>query len=309
MKAYIDIVKKVLSDGIEKHPFRRREGQSVETPTIGLPNVVFSHEMKDGFPLLTIRKMPFRSVCVELEGFLNGVTDKRWYQERKCKYWQEWANPVAVENKIDDPAVLHSLDYTSWKKHYQSEITDLGPIYGYQWRSFNRHYDGYQACDQGDGVDFTDQVKYIVETLRKNPNDRRMVCSAWNPNQFKWMALPPCHFCWGVVVYGDTLNLWWTQRSCDLMLGVPSNICSYAILLKLLAKHSGLKEGNLSGLLCDCHIYSDHLDAAKELVTREPYKLPTVKLPDEFDFWKWDHNQIELIDYQCHSPLKMHVTI
>jgi len=314
MRQYLDIVKKVLHEGKWKSPVRKNEQTGEWEPvdggvrTLACPNIVFSHDMAEGFPLITTKKMAFRTMCVELEGFIKGITDKEWYQERKCKIWDQWANPEAVASMLERLKADH-LDHD--KKSVQKSLIDLGPIYGYQWRKFNKTYtQGFQNAEDGDWSNYTDQLKNIVETLTNNPMDRRMVCSAWNPNQIKYMALPPCHYSWNVTVIGDELNLFWAQRSCDLMLGVPFNIASYGLLLTLLAQVGGFKRGNLSGMLVDCHIYENQIEAAKEQVERTPSKLPELELrinskdlgnsyskTGKFDLFDWTYSDVILNGY------------
>ena len=267
MKSYLDIVQNVLDNGVWKD---NRTGFRTLT-TFG---EVFRHDMENGFPLLTTKKMAVKTLWVELEGFIKGITSKKWYQDRGCKIWNEWSNPT---NSDDD---------------------DLGPIYGFQWRRFN------QAYDENDEGCLTkhDQLQRIVTQLRNNPTDRRMVCSAWNPVQQSKMALPPCHVLWNVVAIEDKLNLLWHQRSCDLMLGIPFNIASYATLLVLLANEAGLKPGILQGTLADCHIYENQIDGAKEQLLRYPRKLPTVKMGHTF-IHDWSSEDIALVDYDPHPKI------
>jgi thymidylate synthase len=285
MKQYRDILRSVLNEGVRKQPVRvGADGKpvKVEHGTIGLPSMVFEHDMSQGFPLLTTKKVAFKSVCVELEGFIGGITSKKWYQERGCHIWDQWCNPQQVPEAVkngprDD---LHA---------YMKSVDDLGPIYGSQWRKF------------GDSLR-CDQLKTIADRLRENPYDRRMVCSAWSPQDIPYMALPPCHLIWNVIVYGDTISLWWGQRSCDLMLGVPFNIASYGLLLMLLAAHANLKPWKLTGILGDCHIYENQLDAAREQVEREPRPLPLLYTPNQ-DIFDWTHNHVDLVDYDPHPAL------
>jgi len=350
MIKYLELVQRILDNGTSKLPERKLEGgRKLDNGTIGLPNQVFSHDMKDGFPLITTRKAAIKSVCVELEGFIKGITSKKWYQERGCKFWDLWANPKEVEKfyrinyeephnrqreedrKIGtmafDSYFLPSLD--SVKPYIQQSVDDLGPIYGYQWRQFDQQYgkvptakirledDTFEEVPNFGRMNGTfvgnDQLANIVNTLKSHPDDRRMVCLAWNPNQLALQALPACHLGWNVTVYNNKLNLCWFQRSADLMAGVWANIASYAILLTLLAKHANLKPGNLTGILVDCHIYENQIENAKEQLKREPFTLPTIEIPnndgDNFDFWKWNHTQISLKNYQYHPSLKMEVTI
>ena len=252
-------------------------------------------------------------MAVELEGFINGYTSKRWYQERGCKIWDAWANPVEVQKHqyiqefgYDEAAPTEQLEaeYASRLKQAKRETDDLGPIYGYQWRQFGRQY--------GEEIDGTpygyDQLKSIVDKLHNSPYDRRMVCSAWNPQQEHLMALPPCHYSWSVNVTGKLLHLSWKQRSCDLLLGVPFNIASYALLQTLLCIEGGFSAGNLTGLLEDCHLYENQIDAAEEQLRRQPRALPTcvISWPDDrdFDIFKWTHNDVQFEDYNPHGKLE-----
>jgi thymidylate synthase len=335
MKQYLDIVQTVLNEGQWKSPVRKNQQTGKWEPvdggvrTLACANVLFSHNMSDGFPLLTTKKMAFKTLCVELEGFIKGITDKSWFQERKCKIWDEWANPEAAREHFDRANALAGGEPAEWnwenRKIAQREATDLGPIYGYQWRSFDQHYGEEPMCQDygGDGDEYweewiyqcaeingvpggTDQLKNIVDTLTNNPMDRRMVCSAWNPNQIHLMALPPCHYAWNVTVIGNELNLFWAQRSCDLMLGVPFNIASYALLLCLLAEVGGFERGNLSGMLVDCHIYENQIEAAKEQILRDPRPLPKLDIarePGPFDIFNWKYDEVLLKGYDPHEKL------
>lgn len=176
MKAYLDIVKKVLDSGIYK-------ANRTDIPTIMLPFQHFQHNMQDGFPLLTTKRMPLKVIAVELEGFLKGITSKKWYQDNGCHIWDEWANPLAVQNYITQYPLLKTPI-----KEIQKEYDDLGPIYPHQFRHFGACYD-----EDDDGpINGTDQITNIINILKTDPDSRRMVCSAWNPNQMSRMALPPC---------------------------------------------------------------------------------------------------------------------
>ena len=325
MKQYIDIVKHVLENGKEKKPTRKNQQTGKHEPvdggvsTITCPNVHFSHDMEDGFPLLTTKKMAWRSCRVELEGFIKGITDKSWYQQRGCKIWDQWANPEMVERMKEDLEEAHPTNEEYPKKKVQEMANDLGPIYGYQWRNFGKQY-GEPECYNEDGYPLyygqnglvegsTDQLMNIVNSLRDNPHDRRMVCMAWNPNQEHLMALPPCHLGFVVNVTDNKLNLHWTQRSCDLMLGIPFNIASYGLLLLLLAEVGGFEAGNLSGMFVDCHIYTNQVESAKEQIKREPKTLPEVVIkrkplgPRDFNIFDWNCGELDTYDYNPHPKL------
>jgi len=256
----------------------------------------------EDFPLLTTKRVAFKTMAVELEGFINGITDKKWYQERKCHIWDEWANPTQVDQMIPFEETggnppLKPLD----RKELQKRCNDLGPIYGYQWRKFGQEYPSLDKMANGVPLG-TDQLKFIVDTLKENPDDRRLVCSAWNPNQKHLQALPPCHIEFVVTAIAGKISLHWTQRSCDLMLGVPFNIASYGLLLCLLATGSGLQPYNLSGMLCNCHIYENQIEAAQEQISRIPHKLPSLKIMEK-DIFQWTHQDVNLIGYNPHSKI------
>jgi thymidylate synthase len=279
MKTYLNIVKNVLKDGVAK---TNRTGIKALT----LPNQHFSHSMIKGFPLLTTKKMSLKTIATELEGFIKGITSKQWYKDRGCNIWNEWCNPVKILDKIVDhyPPLRPTNEE---KKRWQSEEDDLGPIYGYQWRNFARCYD----VDDGGPLEGYDQLKELITKLKENPNDRRLIVSAWNPHQLNRMALPPCHYTFCCTHIEGTLSLHWTQRSCDLMLGVPFNIASYGLLLLLLCKETNMIPYNLSGMLCDCHIYENQIDVAKEQLKRTPKNLPNVDIIlSENSILNWNAN-------------------
>lgn len=318
MKAYLDLVKKILAEGKVKH---NRTG----TDALTIAHYHLEHHMSEGFPLLTTKKMATKAIRVELEGFLRGITSKKWYQERGCKIWNEWANPQAVETVLkNDPEYEGRRDDQEAKKEIQMKLDDLGPIYGYQWRSFNQQYGPVESflsndvyIDIPNGVEKgVDQLRSVLVNLKNKPEDRRMVCSAWNPNQIGMMALPPCHYSWHVTVVEDELHLCWNQRSVDSALGLPFNIASYATLLCLLAKHSGLKPGKVSGFLSDVHIYVDHIEQVKEQVSRTPRKLPQMEIliDQPFDLEgselvKWTYKDTIINGYDPHPEIYFPIAV
>ena len=188
------------------------------------------------------------------------------------------------------------------------EERDLGAIYGFQWRHFNAKYDNYDTDYSGQGVD---QLKKVIETLKTNPDDRRMIVVAWNPSMLGEMGLPPCHFVWQVTVLDGKLNLLWTQRSVDVMLGLPFNIASYATLLHLLAKETGLKEGRLIGFLGDVHIYDNHMEGAKEQLMRDPekYALPTLETKNFTSIFDWNYSDSEVKNYESYPRIKFPIAV
>lgn len=318
---YKEIVLNIFEHGKEKIPVRDSESGRKLTGTIGTFCEIFRHDMSEGFPLTTLRKVPWQSIRVELEGFINGITDKKWYQERGCHFWDEWCNPVALKQEQIEWLDHNHSSYDNYRDcvreverlepEFKKQINDLGPIYGYQWRSFNRRHDSQVPSgpvDYGDGGDLAgnsaDQLRRIVATLKRNPTDRRMLCSAWNPNQIEHMALPPCHVSWYVSVLDGKVNLHWFQRSCDVALGLPANIASYGLLLELLAREAGMPAGELVGTLADCHIYTNQIEPLKTVVSRDEKELPKLVLEDGGIFnWTWDKARV--VGYGPHPTVQM----
>lgn len=313
MKAYLDILDNIMTNATDLR--MNRTG----IPDIGLSaGAVFEHDMSTGFPLVTTKKMGLKNIATELEFFLHGITDKRWLQDRKCHIWDEWANPVKVEQKYNiatnNLPNLTDDEKTNIRNAIMDSERDLGPIYGFQWRHFGGEYvwnenrinknptDNFNPKNPG-----IDQVQNAIYKLKNNPNDRRILVSAWNPVAIPQMALPPCHVMHQLVVRDGKLSLIWTQRSCDMFLGVPYNIASYALLLLLYAKEAGLKPGTLKGELHDAHIYQNHIPQVREQLKRKPYPLPTVEIPD--DNWRgmlnWSaQGGFVLKNYICHEKLR-----
>ncbi|OGY44183.1 MAG: thymidylate synthase [Candidatus Buchananbacteria bacterium RIFCSPHIGHO2_02_FULL_38_8] len=290
MKSYLDIIQKILDTGVKK-PTRTGINE------YAIAGVIFEHEMGNGYPLLTTKKVPFRLVATELEFFIKGITDKKWLQDRNNHIWDEWANPQKAPYSHDEKS----------KKRMIAE-RDLGAIYGFQWRHFNARYENYDTDYTGKGID---QLKQAVEKIKTDPNDRRMIVSAWNPAMLSQMALPPCHYLFQVVVINKKLNLLWNQRSVDVMLGLPFNIASYALLLHLLAKETGHQEGKLVGFLGDVHIYENHVDGAKEQLLRDPnkYPLPRIETKKFTSIFDWQADDTELINYQSYPTIKFDIAV
>ena len=279
---YFRIVNDILTNGKLK---KNRTG--VDCLTIA--GAMFQHDMSDGFPLLTSRKMPFKSTKVELEFFIKGLRSKKWLQDRGCHYWDGWCNPQKVPYANDEET----------KKKMAVE-DDLGLIYGTQWRDF--HDAGYPY-----GGEHIDQLKKLVDTLKSNPDDRRMIVSAWNPLVLPYAALPSCHYGFQVTVIDGYLNLAWNQRSVDI--ACNQSIVTYALLLHLLAKEAGLKEGKLIGFLMDTHIYVNHLDGIKKQLTQETYPAPTVKTDKFTSIFDWSYEDTELVNYQSSPAIKYEVAV
>lgn len=253
--------------------------------TLAIAGEMFSVDMEGGFPILTTKKVPFGLVASELEFFIKGLNDKRWLQERNNHIWDEWCNPIKVPYGNDVETKQKMLDEP-----------DLGNVYGVIWRG--------KSPNQN-----VDQLKYVVNILKKDPSNRRMVCSAWSPMDLSTQALPSCHVMWGVVVIEDKLNLWWMQRSCCTGLGVPFNISSYALLLHLLSKESGLKEGTLTGFFADLHLYENHIEKIKQQLIRTSKNLPKIETSNWKSIFEWQYTDSKLIGYDPHPAIKMEIAV
>ena len=290
MKTYLDIVQNVLTNGIQKED---RTGVG----TIAIAGAMFEHDMEKGFPLLTTKKMPFKIVATELEFFIKGITDKEWLKERNCHIWDEWCNPKKVPYGHDEQT-----------KQDMAHERDLGAVYGFQWRHYNAPYENYDTDYTDKGVD---QLKNLIELLKNDPSSRRMIVNAWNPSMLQEMALPPCHYCFQVTVIDGKLNLLWNQRSVDVMLGLPFNIASYALLLHLLAKETGLKEGKLIGFLGDVHIYSNHVAGAREQLSRDPdtYPLCRVETDPFTNIFEWNAGDTRKKGYKSFEKITFEIAV
>ena len=290
MKAYLDIVRRILAEG-ERKPSR------TGVDTIAIAGATFEPDMAKGFPLLTTKRTPFRLVATELEFFVRGLTDKRWLQARNNHIWDEWAHPRKAAYGHDDAAKRRML-----------EEPDLGPIYGFQWRHFGAAYEDHTTDYTGRGVD---QLRAVVETLKTNAHDRRMIVSAWNPTQLAEQGLPPCHFVFQITVINGRLNLLWNQRSVDVPLGLPFNIASYGLLLHLLAKEARLREGKLIGFLADTHIYVNQLDGIHEQLTRDPERHPLPRLVTEpfTSIWDWTADQSRVEGYESYPKIDFPIAV
>ena len=183
---------------------------------------------------------------------------------------------------------------------------ELGPIYGWQWRNFGARYTAYNLPHEGQSLD---QLQQVVQTLKTDPDNRRMIVSAWNPLDLSRMALPPCHYSFQVTVINGRLNLLWNQRSVDVALGLPFNIASYGCLLHLLAKESGLNEGKLIGFLGDTHIYDNHIEAIRRQIVREPKTLPQIKTPNFTSIFDWHYGDTIIENYDPHPAIKFEIAV
>ncbi len=264
MRQYLDLMDHVLTHGTDR-------GDRTGTGT----RSVFGHQMRfdlsKGFPMVTTKRLHFRSIVHELLWFLKGDTNIAYLKANGVKIWDEWAD----------------------------ENGDLGPVYGAQWRSWPDYEGGT-----------IDQISGIVEAIRKTPNSRRLIVSAWNPALVDEMALPPCHCLFQFYVANGRLSCQLYQRSADIFLGVPFNIASYALLTAMVARATGLEPGDFVHTLGDAHLYADHFEQARLQLTREPLALPTLTLnPDVRDLFAFRFEDISLDGYEAHAHIKAKVAV
>lgn len=288
MQAYQRILEDILKRGIRK---QNRTG----IDTISMTGAMFEHDMSEGFPLLTTKKVAYRMIFSELEFFIKGITDKQWLQERKNSIWDEWCSPKIVPYGNDEET-----------KRRMKQERDLGPVYGFQWRHFGADYQGYDKDYSQQGVD---QLANVIATLKKNPNDRRMIVTAWNPKDLWQMALPPCHYGFQVLTSNGKVDLSWNQRSVDTPLGLPYNIASYATLLHLIAKEAKMGEGKLIGFLDDVHIYVNQLEGIKQQLQRTPMKLPTISTENFNSIFDWKYTDTKIEGYQSHPRIDFEIAV
>ena len=252
MQQYLNLLNRILTEGTQK-------GDRTGTGTLSIFGHQMRFDLRDGFPLLTTKKLHLKSIIYELLWFLRGDTNVHYLQEHGVRIWNEWAD----------------------------ENGELGPVYGHQWRSWPDYNGGT-----------IDQIKNVVEMIKHNPDSRRMLVTAWNPAEVEDMALPPCHCLFQFYVADGRLSLQLYQRSADSFLGVPFNIASYALLLQMIAQVTGLEAGEFIHTTGDTHLYLNHLEQAKLQLTREPRPLPKMKInPDVKDIFDFKYEDFELIGY------------
>jgi thymidylate synthase len=264
MQQYLDLLRLVRDTGVDK---RDRTGTGTRS--------IFGHQMRfdlrDGFPLVTTKKVHLKSIIYELLWFLRGETNVHWLQEHGVTIWDEWADANG----------------------------ELGPVYGYQWRSWPSQVDGT-----------IDQITNLIRDIKANPDSRRLIVTAWNPADIPRMALPPCHCLFQFYVADGKLSCQLYQRSADIFLGVPFNIASYALLTMMVAQVTGLKPGDFVHSFGDAHLYLNHLEQADEQLGREPFPLPTMRLnPAVKDIFAFRYEDFTLENYQAHAGIKAPIAV
>ncbi|EHY0679819.1 thymidylate synthase [Listeria monocytogenes] len=314
MKQYLDLEKYVLENGTQK-------GDRTGTGTISTFGYQMRFDLQEGFPIMTTKRVPFKLVVSELLWFLHGDTNIRYLLQHNNNIWNEWAFERFV--KSDDYKGKDMTDFglraerdPAFKEVYQAEMDkfktriledeafankygELGNIYGKQWREWK--------TSQGETID---QLADLIEMIKTNPNSRRLIVSAWNPEDIPNMALPPCHSLFQFYVADGKLSCQLYQRSADIFLGVPFNIASYALLTHLIAREVGLEVGEFIHTMGDAHLYNNHIEQVKEQLSRTPHKLPKLVLSDKpatiFDF---DVADISLDGYNPDPAIKAPISV
>jgi thymidylate synthase len=274
MQQYQDLLQHILDKGVQK-------GDRTGTGTISCFGYQMRFDLNEGFPCLTTKKLHLKSIVHELLWFINGDTNIKYLKDNGVNIWNGWAN----------------------------EEGELGPVYGHQWRNWN-----------DDGID---QISDLINEIKTNPNSRRLLVSAWNPSVMpdtsvsfaenvanNKAALPPCHAFFQFYVTDGKLSCQLYQRSADTFLGVPFNIASYALFTMMVAQVWGLEYGDFIHTFGDVHLYNDHIEQAKLQITREPRKLPTMKInPNKMDIFDFKFEDFELVDYDPHPHIKAKVSL
>ena len=262
-RQYLDLLAEIMNAGA-------RRGDRTGTGTLSVFGRQLRFDLGQGFPLLTTKKVHFKSIVLELIWFLRGETNVRWLQERGCTIWDEWADAEG----------------------------ELGPVYGKQWRSW--------AAPDGRVID---QIAAVVTSLKSNPDSRRHMVSAWNPADVESMALPPCHCLFQFYVAGGRLSCQLYQRSADVFLGLPFNIASYALLTHVMAKEAGLSAGDLIITLGDAHLYLNHLDQARRQLEREPYAFPALSLAPGARLFRLEEADVIVEGYRAHPAIRAPIAV
>jgi len=260
---YEDLLRKVLETGTPK-------GDRTGTGTVSLFGERLRYDLSESFPLITTKRVHFKSIAVELLWFLRGDSNTAYLRENGVTIWDEWADANG----------------------------DLGPVYGHQWRNW--------PTPDGGSID---QITNVLQTLRTNPDSRRMLVSAWNVADLKDMALEPCHAMFQFYVAGGRLSCQLYQRSADMFLGVPFNIASYALLTRMIAAEVGLRPGEFIWVGGDTHIYSNHVDQVREQLTREAYEFPQLELATKPSLFDYTYDDFTLVNYRHHPALRAPVAV
>lgn len=298
MKQYLDLLQNIMDNGIDK-------GDRTGVGTRSIFGAQLRFDLNKGFPLLTTKKVFLKGIIHELIWFVRGDTNIKYLVENGVKIWNEWPYQKYLKaNNLDKEYPKYSEVWSKKMEEFVENIKnddefakkwgDLGPVYGKQWRDFG-------------GVD---QLMDIIERIKNNPNDRRMIVSAWNPPEISKMALPPCHCFYQFYVADGKLSLQMYQRSCDTFLGIPFNIASYSLLLIMVAQVVGLEPGEFVHTMGDTHIYSNHFEQVKEQLSRDIRELPSMKINREVNnIEDYKYEDFVLENYNPHPSIKAPIAV
>ncbi len=299
MRIYLDLLKDVLKNGVDE------ENERTGVGTRKVFGRMLRFDLAKGFPLLTTKRMFLKGIIHELLWFIKGDSNIKYLVRNGVNIWNEWPfQNYLKKNNLLDKYPVYSEKWRGKLREFVERIKndddfaekwgDCGPIYGVQWRNFY-------------GVD---QLAWVLNEIKTNPANRRLIVSAWNPPQIHKMALPPCHVLYQFQVSGDKLNCLMYQRSVDVFLGLPFNIASYALLTYMVAKSTGYTAGDLVMALGDVHIYKNHFDQVREQIKRKPFRLPKLKLnPKINNLFDFKYEDINIIDYKSHPPIKAPIAV
>ena len=314
-KQYQNLLADILISG-------RKKEDRTGTGTLSVFGRQIRHDMRDGFPLLTTKKMAWKTMVTELLWFLRGDTNIKYLVDNGCHIWdgdayKNYCSQIPEYSEQFTMSKEEYIDKIKTDNEFAKQWGELGPIYGKQWRSWNYQSKKNHYVMAGQPTHHNiniDQISNLINELKTNPDSRRLMVSAWNVGELNKMTLPPCHYGFQCYVReGKYLSLMWNQRSVDTFLGLPFNIASYALLLEIIAKEVNMIPDELIGNLGDVHLYSNHVEQAKEQMNREPFELPKLVINDEF----WNSNQsfldqiehvvsddFQIVDYKSHPSIK-----
>lgn len=282
---YQNLLRDILDNGVEKND---RTG----TGTLSVFGRQIRHNMSEGFPLLTTKKVAWKTMVTELRWFLKGDTNIKYLVDNGCNIWngdayKQYQRACLYELDREELSYDEFMERIKTDDDFANVWGGLGPIYGKQWRNWDKH---------------TDQIFNLIQDIQNNPDSRRLMVNSWNVGELGQMALPPCHYGFQIYIQGEYMSLMWNQRSVDTFLGLPFNIASYGLLLSLLAEYLDYKPGELIGNLGDVHLYKNHIDAAKEQLKRQPFNLPELGIIEPV--FRTGNFEVQLYNYKSHPTIK-----
>lgn len=293
MKQYLEFLEHILTKGVYKD-------DRTNTGTISTFGYQMRFDLNEGFPLLTTKKVHLKSIIHELLWFISGDTNIRYLVQNNVRIWNEWPYQKFVNSKkYNNETMSEFIEKIKNDEDFAREFGDLGPVYGHQWR----HFDGANG-------QFVDQLSWVINEIKTNPDSRRLIVNSWNAPYIDKMALPPCHMMFQFYVINNRLSCQLYQRSADAFLGVPFNIASYSILMMMVAQVCNLELGEFIHTIGDAHIYQNHIDQVKLQLSRKPRKLPKLNIVRGVsDIEKFKFDDFKLSDYNPHPTIKGEVAV